>query len=128
ALDLQKQGNLVRVEKLAAEQVQLAEEKSRLEARLREFQTNFEAEKLNIQSSRGTLEERQSRLREIQDELNKAGQALDQILRQQAEKRSRLHILEQLQHDYEGFSAGTQAILKGHEAVVGSLTDKIRVL
>ncbi|MGZ8938383.1 MAG: chromosome segregation protein SMC [Limisphaerales bacterium] len=127
ALDLQKQGNLVRVEKLAAEQVQLAEEKARLEARLQEFQTNFEAEKLNIQSSRGTLEERQTRLREIQDELNKAGQALDQILRQQAEKRSRLHILEQLQHDYEGFSAGTQAILKGHEAVVGSLTDKIRV-
>ena len=127
ALDLQKQGNLVRVEKLAAEQVQLAEEKARLEARLQEFQTNFEAEKLNIQTSRGTLEERQARLRQLQDELNKAGQALDQLLRQQAEKRSRLNVLEQLQHDYEGFSAGTQAILKGHQGVVGSLTDKIRV-
>ena len=127
ALDLQKQGNLVRVEKLAAEQVQLAEEKARLEARLQEFETNFEAEKLNIQSSRGTLEERQARLRQIQDELGKAGQTLDHLLRQQAEKRSRLNVLEQLQHDYEGFSAGTQAILKGHQGVVGSLTDKIRV-
>jgi chromosome segregation protein len=126
-LDLQKQGNLVRVEKLAAEQVQLGEEKARLEARLQEFQTNFETEKLNIQSSRGTVEERQARLRELQDELNKASQALDQLLRQQAEKRSQFTILEQLQNDYEGFSSGTQAILKGHQGVVGTLTDKIRV-
>jgi chromosome segregation protein len=127
ALDLQKQGNVVRVEKLATEQVQLAEEKARLEAKLQEFQTNFDAEQLNIRSSRGTLVERQARLREIQEELNRAGQALDQLLRQQAEKRSRLNVLEQLQHDYEGFSAGTQAILKGHEGVVGSFTDKLRV-
>ncbi|HEX7862596.1 MAG TPA: chromosome segregation protein SMC [Verrucomicrobiae bacterium] len=127
AVDMQKQGNLVRVEKLTAEQIQLAEEKARLEARLQEFETNFEAEKLSIQTSRGTLEERQARLREIQNELNTAGQGLDQFLRQQAEKRSRLNVLEQLQHDYEGFSAGTQAVLKGHQSVVGSLTDKIRV-
>jgi chromosome segregation protein len=127
SLDLQKQGNLVRVEKLNAEQLQLAEEKARLEARLQEFETNFEAEKQNIQTSRGTLEERQARLRQLQEELTRAGQALDQSLRQQAEKRSRLNLLEQLQHDYEGFSAGTQAILKGHQGVIGSLTDKIRV-
>ncbi|MGN6386232.1 MAG: chromosome segregation protein SMC [Verrucomicrobiota bacterium] len=127
ALDLQKQGNIVRVEKLAAEQTQLQEEKARLEARLQEFTNNFEAEKLNIQTSRGSVEERQARLRELQNELNKATQALDQLLRQQAEKRSRLNVLEQLQHDYEGFSAGTQAILKGTQGVVGSLTDKIRV-
>ena len=127
ALDLQKEGNLVRVEKLQAEQVQLAEEKARLEASLLEFETNFETEKQNILASRGTLEERQARLREVQEELNKSGQALDQLLRQQAEKRSRLNVLEQLQHDYEGFSAGTQALLKGRQGVVGSLTDKIRV-
>jgi chromosome segregation protein len=127
ALDLQKQGNAVRLEKLQAEEVQLGEEKARLEQKLQEFQSNFEAEKQNIQASRGTLEERQARLRQLQDELNKAGQALDQLLRQQAEKRSRLNVLEQLQHDYEGFSAGTQAILKGHQGVLGSLTDRIRV-
>ncbi len=127
ALDLQKQGNVVRVEKLAAEEIQLKEEKARLEQRLQEFQNNFEAEKLNIQNTRGTVEERQARLRQLQDEMNKAGQALDQLLRQQAEKRSRLNVLDQLQNDYEGFSAGTQAILKGHQSVLGSLTDKIRV-
>lgn len=127
AVDLQKQGNVVRVEKLTAEQVQLAEEKARLEARLQEFQTNFEAEKLNIQNTRGTVEERQARLRQLQEEMSRAGQALDQLLRQQADKRSRLNVLDQLQNDYEGFSAGTQAILKGHRDVLGSLTDKIRV-
>src|SRR5690606_13134038 len=61
-LDLQKQGNVVRLEKLSAEQVQLAEEKSRLEARLSEFAANVEAEKLSIQTQRGTVEERQQRL------------------------------------------------------------------
>ena len=127
ALDLQKQGNVVRVEKLGAEQVQLQEEKAKLEARLQEFTANFETEKLSIQNSRGSLEERQARLRQLQDELNKAGQAFDQLVRQQAEKRSRLNVLEQLQHDYEGFSSGTQALLKGTQDVLGSLTDRIRV-
>jgi chromosome segregation protein len=127
ALDLQKQGNVVRLEKLNSEKVQLDEERSRLDQRLEEFQANVEAEKLNIQNSRGTVEERQKRLRELQDEMTRAGQQLDSALRQQAEKRSRLNVLEQLQHDYEGFSAGAVAVLKGNSAVIGSLTDKIKV-
>src|SRR6185436_6586845 len=36
ALDLQKQGNVVRLEKLSAEKIQLEEERTRLEARLQE--------------------------------------------------------------------------------------------
>lgn len=126
-LDLQKQGNVVRLEKLNAERVQLDEERTRLEQRLFEFEANVEAEKAGIAASRGTVEERQQRLREIQEELTRAGQNLDAALRQQAEKRSRLNVLEQLQHDYEGFSAGAVAVLKGSAGVVGSLTDKIRV-
>jgi chromosome segregation protein len=126
-LDLQKQGNVVRLEKLNAEKVQLEEERARLEQRIQEFEANVEAEKLSILTSRGTVEERQKRLRELQDELMRAGQALDMALRQQAEKRSRLNVLEQLQGDYEGFSAGAVAVLKGAADVVGSLTDKIKV-
>jgi chromosome segregation protein len=127
SLDLQKQGNAIRLEKLSAEKIQLEEERNRLEERLRDFAANVEAEKLTVQSSRGTVEERQLRLRQIQEELNKAAQTLDSILRQQAEKRSRLNVLEQLQNDYEGFSAATLAVLKGAKGVVGSLTDRIRV-
>jgi chromosome segregation protein len=126
-LDLQKQGNVVRLEKLNAEKIQLEEERARLEQRIQEFEANVEAEKLNILNSRGTVEERQKRLRELQDELTRAGQTLDAALRQQAEKKSRLHVLEQLQGDYEGFGAGAVAVLKGATDVVGSLTDKIRV-
>ena len=89
ALDLQKQGNVVRLEKLSSEKIQLEEERTRLEARLQEFAANVETQKVNVAASRGTVEERQARLREIQQELNRIGQELDGVVRQQAEKRSR---------------------------------------
>jgi chromosome segregation protein len=127
ALDLQKQGNVVRLEKLSAEKIQLEEERARLQARLQEFAANVEAQKLSAQTQRGTVEQRQQRLREIQEELNVAAQQQDQVLQQQAEKRSRLNVLEQLQAGHEGFSAGSVAALKQTQHVLGSLADKIRV-
>jgi chromosome segregation protein len=127
ALDLLKEGNVVRLEKLSAEKIQLEEERSRLETRLHEFAANVESEKLNVATSRGTVEERQARLKEIQVELNRIGQELDGVVRQQAEKKSRLNVLEQLQESHEGFGAGAQAALKQSKSVLGSLTDKIRV-
>ena len=127
ALDLQKQGNIVRMEKLSAEKIQLEEERSRLEARLREFAANVEQEKLHVETSRGSVEERQLRSRQLQVELTQVGQDLDARLRQQAEKFSRLSVLEQLHAEHEGFSAGALAALKGAEHVLGSLADRIRV-
>ncbi len=127
ALDLQKQGNIVRLEKLSSEKIQLEEERTRLEARLTEFAANVQTQKLNAQTQRGTVEERQQRLREIQQELTQAAQELDGFLRQQAEKRSRLNVLEQLQESHEGFSSGALAALKQSQNVLGSLADKIRV-
>src|SRR5882724_9545181 len=127
ALDLQKQGNVVRLEKLSAEKIQLEEERGRMETRLHEFAVNVEAQKLNAETQRGTVAERQQRLVEIQQELNRAGQEQDQLLQQQAEKRSRLNVLEQLQAGHEGFSAGSLAALKQSEHVLGSLADKISV-
>ena len=127
ALDLQKQGNVVRLEKLSSEKIQLEEERTRLESRLHEFAVNVEAEKLGVQTRRGTVEERQKRLREIEQELKVATQQLDDLLQQQAEKRSHLNVLEQLQETHEGFSAGALAALKESQSVIGSLADKIRV-
>src|SRR2546421_224963 len=43
------------------------------------------------------------------------------------ETRSRLDVLEQLQADHEGFSAGSLAALKQSQHVLGSLADKIHV-
>ncbi len=127
ALDLQKQGNVIRLEKLSAEKIQLEEERGRLEARLQEFAANAAEQQRSVLASRGTVEERQQRLREIQQQLGQVNQELETQLRQQAEKRSRLNLLEQLQTDYEGFSAATLSVLKGARQVLGSLSDKIRV-
>jgi chromosome segregation protein len=130
ALDLQKQGNTVRLEKLSAEKVQLEEERGRLEARLQEFTASVEVEKLNAQVQRGSVEQRQNRLRELQNELQDSSTEQDQLLQQQAEQRSRLTVIEQLEHSREGFDAGAVAALRSSEAgrsVIGSLADKIRV-
>ncbi len=127
ALDLQKQGNVVRLEKLSAEKIQLEEERTRLEARLQEFTASVEVEKLNAQTKRGSVEQRQNRLRELQVELQASSAEQDQFLQAQAEKRTRLKVLEQLEGSHEGFSAGTQAALRQSRKVIGSLADRIRV-
>ena len=127
ALDLQKQGNIVRLEKLSAEKIQLEEERTRLEARLQEFTASVEVERLNAQTKRGSVEQRQNRLRELQVELQASSAEQDQFLQAQAEKRTRLKVLEQLEGSHEGFSAGTQAALSRSRTVLGSLADRIRV-
>ncbi len=127
ALDLAKQGNLVRLEKLSAEKVQLEEERVRLESRLQEFTVSVEVEKLNVATTRGSVEQRQNRLHELQGELHTSSQEQDKFLQQQAEKRSRLHVLEQLEGSHEGFDAGAVAALRQSRSVIGSLADRIRV-
>jgi len=127
ALELQKQGNSVRLEKLSAEKMQLEEDRCRLEARLLEFTASVEVEKLNVATTRGSVEQRQNRLRELQPELAAATVEQDKLLQSQAEKRSRLHLLEQLEGSREGFDAGAVAVLNRSRAVTGSLADRIRV-
>jgi chromosome segregation protein len=127
ALDLQKEAHAVRIQKISAEKIQLEEERLRLEARITEFQANVEAEKAGVAAKRGTVEERQARLRELQQELQEAGRELDAITRRQAEVRSKLNVLEQLESSHEGFSSGALAALQGNGGVLGSLADRIRV-
>ncbi|MGA2854079.1 MAG: chromosome segregation protein SMC, partial [Verrucomicrobiota bacterium] len=127
ALDLQKQGNSIRLEKLSAEKIQLEEERARLETRLKEFTASVEVEKLNAQTTRGSVEQRQGRLHELQVELQASSAEQDQFLQAQAEKRSRLTVLEQLEGSREGFDAGAVAALRQSRSVIGSLADRIRV-
>ncbi|MBL9140102.1 MAG: chromosome segregation protein SMC [Verrucomicrobiales bacterium] len=127
ALDLQKEAHAVRIQKISAEKIQLEEERLRLEARITEFQANVEAEKAGVAAKRGTVEERQVRLRELQQEMQEAGRELDGITRRQAEVRSKLNVLEQLESSHEGFSSGALAALQGNGGVLGSLADRIRV-
>jgi chromosome segregation protein len=127
ALDLQKEGNAVRLEKLSAEKIQLEEERAGLEGRLQQFSATVQEEILNAQTHRGTVEDRQQRLREIQEQLEGITLQLDDGLRRQAETRSRLNVLDQLQAEHEGFDAGALSALKTAGNVLGSLADKMRV-
>jgi chromosome segregation protein len=127
ALDLQKQGNIIRLEKLSAEKIQLEVERTGLEVRLLEFTASVEVEKLNVATTRGSVEQRQNRLRELQTELSASSLEQDQFLKQQAEKHSRLTVLEQLEGSREGFDAGAVAALRQSRSVIGSLADRIRV-
>ncbi len=127
ALDLQKQGNLARLDKLSAEKIQLEEERSHLEVRLSEFAEHVEQQKLSAVTQRGTVEERQARLRELQAELERAGREQDQWVQRQAGTRSRLNVLDQLDAGHEGFSEGALAALKQSRQALGSLADRIRV-
>ncbi len=127
ALELQKQGNLVRLEKLSAEKIQLETERTGLDTRLQEFTVSVEVEKLNVATTRGSVEQRQNRLRELQTELQNASTEQDKFLHQQSDKRSRLTVLEQLEGSHEGFDAGAVAALRQSRSVIGSLADRIRV-
>jgi chromosome segregation protein len=127
ALELQKQNNTVRLDKLSVEKMHLEEERFQLEARLQEFTASVELEKLNVATTRGSVEQRQGRLRELQPELATSTVEQDKWLQQQAEKRSRLELLEQLEGSHEGFDAGAVAALRQSRAVIGSLADRIRV-
>jgi chromosome segregation protein len=130
ALDLQKQGHTIRREKLSAEKIQLEEERARLEVQLQEFAANVATDKLNAQTKRGSVEQRRNRLGELQAELQAASAEQNQFLQAQAEKRSRLNVLEQLEGSREGFEAGPVAALRSREAgraVIGLLADRIHV-
>ena len=127
ALEMQRQGNSARLEKLSSEKIQLEEERLRLENRLLEFASNVEAEKQSAQARRMTVEEQQRRLKEVQQELARATREADELLRQQAGGRSKLNVLEQLQASHEGFSAGALAALKQSPHLLGTLVDRIRV-
>jgi chromosome segregation protein len=80
-----------------------------------------------VATTRGSVEQRQARLKELQTELQQSSAEQDKLLQQQAEKRSRLNVLEQLQGSHEGFSAGAVAALRKSQSVIGSLADRIRV-
>jgi chromosome segregation protein len=127
ALNLLKQGNLVRLEKLSAEKIQLEEERTRIELRLSDFAASVEVERRNAESHRGSVTERQQRLGELQRDLNGLGAQLDQLVQQQAAQKSRLHVLEQLQAGHEGYGAGALAALQQTEQVLGSLADRLQV-
>ncbi len=126
ALDLQKQSNLVRIEKLGAEKIQLEEERMQLEFRLRDFADTVAAERQDAASRRGSVSDRQQQLRELEVQLDAVTRTLDERVQLQAGQRSRLQLLDQLQAEHEGYGSGALAALQT-EQVLGSLADRLEV-
>lgn len=127
ALEMQKQGNAVRLDKLSSEKIQLEEERARLDQRLSESVSSVENEKLAAQNQRLSVEQQQARVREVQQQLAQTTREMDELLRQQAGGRSRLNVLEQLQSEHEGFGAGALAALKQAPQMLGALVDHLQV-
>ena len=126
-LDLLKKGNDTRLEKLSSEKVQLEEERVQLSQTLEQFAAGVEEKKHDANRQRLTLEEKQVRLASLLSELQDLTQRLDELLQKQAEKRSRLSVLQQLDAKREGFSEGALAALRQSDSVIGSLADYVRV-
>ena len=103
ALELQKRGNAVRLEKLSSEKIQLEEERGQLEARLSEFEESVTTDRLSVETHRGTVEERQARLQTIGGDLGAVGNELDDLVQRQAEHKSRREVLKQLVATKEGY-------------------------
>ena len=127
ALDLQKRGNTVRLENFQRKRSSSRRNRPNCRNGLANSSSEVASRKSNAQNRRGTVEERQQRLTELQERLAKLTAELDDLLRTQAEKRSRLNVLKQLQASNEGVSAGAQAALKESETALGLLADQIRV-
>ena len=126
-LEIQKQSNAARLEKLSAEKIQLEEERSNLQSSLGEFERSVEDDSLHVQTHRGTVKERQSRLSVISGCLIETEDELDDLLQRQAEAKSRKEVLKQLIESKEGFSTGAQTILMQFDSAIGSLADQIEV-
>jgi chromosome segregation protein len=123
---LRRQADATRLEKLRAEQTGLEEEGQRLEVRLAEFSAEAEAGELQVRTSRESIQDLQARIGELEEEARTAQHALDALLRRQAEVRSRLGVLEQLDAQREGVDAGAVAALKAAGAAAAMLADRIR--
>ena len=129
-----QQAGDVRRELLGAEAARLAPARAEANARVAEVKTQ-------ITAAQGTLDTRRQELRATEDaqaaaqrELAGAESALANAVRMQAGRTSRLEVLRGLNEAGAGFSAGTQAVLRGLDrpelfkgAIIGVLGSSIEV-
>ena len=127
-LDIQKQGNRVRIEKLQSEITQNQEETARLEEKIRDFNLVAQSDKEIGEEKRSHLQKLQSELGEYQSRSSALGREQEELFRQSATRKSRLNVLEQLQSSREGFAAGAASLLREKSGgVLGALVDQIRI-
>lgn len=126
-LELQKQTRLARLEKLAAEQVQLEEEQRATQERLAAFERDSEQQVREVEDRRATVQQRQAALADLRKEAAELDRRLEELQRHQTDRQSRRAVLEQLDSAHEGFGEGAQAALKLAGDTLGTLAQHLRV-
>ena len=132
SLDLQKQGNTVRLEKLKSELEQNTLEISELEERQTEFKQSSESDKQVDAEKKKELQRLQGELQRLNQEGAVLRNQQDELFRLQASRKSRLSVLEQLQTSREGFESGAQEVLKASRSgilsgALGALVDRMLI-
>ena len=130
----QRDGVEARLGIISGELEQLSESVAHFSARLEEAQSQMESAAADLELRTAQLAEAEGRLRESQVDLADADRQLRDAQRALAEKDSKLEVLRGLMAGGEGFSEGTQAVLRGLDnpdlfkpAVLGALAQYIEV-
>jgi chromosome segregation protein len=130
----QRDGAEARLGILSGELEQLSESIAHFSARLEEARAQMENAVADLESRTAQLSDAEGQLRESQTGLANADRQLRDAQRALAEKDSKLEVLRGLMAGGEGFSEGTQAVLRGLDnpdlfkpAVLGALAQYIEV-
>lgn len=122
----------VRQDSLGGEKLRLAENKTASEARLAEQQTARAAAQNAVESLAARIEESQVQLSQKQSEWTDTTAKLNDTRKSLADIQGRMDMLAQLAQEMEGYSSGTQSILKGEalpdilSKLSGTLADHIQ--
>lgn len=127
-LDLQKQGDVARLEKLHTEKIQLREEVARLEEQILHDTASLENQRAFLSGIKLEVEGLLEESRTLQSSLHEAQRHHESLNRDQARLQSRLQVLEQLDAEHEGVEPGTQKLLTDSGAAIkGLLIDHLQV-
>jgi chromosome segregation protein len=109
-------------------------EQQRLEAERGSTAGRLEASQLELESHQTEIHDAETALRDLRVRRDEVDQQRSDLARKLAAIESRLHVLQQLNEEGEGFSEGTQAVLRGLDqpdtfraAIHGTLANHLEV-
>ena len=112
SIDIQQRNSSLRLERLGTEKAELQQRQSRIQA-------TRDAGGLELTERRATIAKFQEEIAQFEQALAQANSEMKQLsaaasaeLRSIAEVKSKLELLNQLERDYEGYSAGALAVLR----------------
>ncbi|MBM3888676.1 MAG: chromosome segregation protein SMC, partial [Verrucomicrobia bacterium] len=121
SLDIQQRNSSLRLERLGTEKAQLEEQRARVQAARDQQQQELAGQRAAIETLRAEIASHGQALTQANADLKQLSTAAAAEARTIAELKSKLEVLQQLERDYEGYSSGAQAVLRGaHGAEVSA--------